>query len=143
MKADFSRSTFDPRKHYSGVRMQQGRVQLDADWNETLDILRRRIETEAIDVIGACGAPIHAAAFAVVTDINLLSQAEQDWLTAQGLNVLGSGDFYLTQGRAYVDGLQVEIDNTLPFSQQPFVLPKGQGQISAAGIYLLYLDVWE
>ena len=35
---DFTRTTFDPTHHYSGVRMQQGRVQLDADWNEQLDI---------------------------------------------------------------------------------------------------------
>ncbi len=141
MKGDFSRSTFDPKKHFSGVRMQQGRVQLDADWNENLDILIHRIETETIDVIGECGVPVHDAGFGVVTDFNSLSQAEKDWLTAQGFNALGSGDFYLTQGRAYVDGLQVENDNTLPFSQQPFVLPKGQGKISADGIYLLYLDV--
>ena len=34
MKGDVSRETFDATKHYSGVRMQQGRVQTDADWNE-------------------------------------------------------------------------------------------------------------
>ena len=34
MKGDISRETFDVAKHYSGVRMQQGRVQTDADWNE-------------------------------------------------------------------------------------------------------------
>src|SRR5574341_1089236 len=143
MKGDFSRVTFDPKKHFRGVRMQQGRVQLDADWNENLDVLLHRIETETIDVVGACGVPVHDAGFGVVTDFNSLSQEEKDWLTAQGFNTLGKNDFYLTQGRAYVDGLLVENDNTLPFSQQPFVLPKGQGQISAEGIYLLYRDIWE
>ncbi len=39
MKSDISRSSFDARKHYSKVVMQQGRVQLDADWNEQQDIL--------------------------------------------------------------------------------------------------------
>ena len=34
MKGDFSRFTFDPRKNYTSVLMQQGRAQLDADWNE-------------------------------------------------------------------------------------------------------------
>ena len=34
---DLTRSTFRAYRHYSGVRMQQGRVQLDADWNEQLD----------------------------------------------------------------------------------------------------------
>jgi len=48
MKGDFTRSTFRPEKRFTGVRMQQGRVQLDADWNEQLDILARaeRIERE-------------------------------------------------------------------------------------------------
>jgi hypothetical protein len=37
MKGDFSDSTFTKRR-YSGVQVQQGRVQLDADWNEKLDL---------------------------------------------------------------------------------------------------------
>ena len=39
---DITRSSFDPDRHYSSVRMQQGRVQLDADWNEQLDIQLHR-----------------------------------------------------------------------------------------------------
>ena len=143
MKGDFSRSSFDPGKHFSGVRMQQGRVQLDADWNENLDLLRHRIETEAIDVIGQCGVPVHAPAFGVVGTLADLSAAEQAWLGANGVPALLSPDFYLTQGRAYVDGLLVEMDHSLPFSQQPFVLPHGQALPATAATYLLYLDVWE
>ncbi len=143
MKGDFSRLTFDPLKHYSGVRMQQGRVQMDADWNENLDILRHRIETETIDVIGQCGVPVHDAGFGVVTDFSSLSSADQALMTSLGFGSLAGGDFYLTGGRAYVDGLLVENDHTLPASQQPFVLPKGVPPLSAEGIYLLYLDIWE
>ena len=33
-RGDFTRDTFNPLKHFSRVLMQQGRVQLDADWNE-------------------------------------------------------------------------------------------------------------
>jgi hypothetical protein len=33
MKGDFTRNTFVPSKSFSRVLMQQGRVQLDADWN--------------------------------------------------------------------------------------------------------------
>jgi hypothetical protein len=143
MKGDFTRMTFDPRKHYNGVRMQQGRVQLDADWNENLEILLHRIQTETIDVIGECGVPIHNAGFGVVTNFSTLPTAEQDWLTAQGFAALAAGDFYLTQGRAYVDGILVENDHSLPFSQQPFVLPKGTPPVTAPGIYLLWLDVWQ
>jgi len=39
MKGDFSRDTFDHKKHYRRVLMQQGRVQVDADWNEQASIL--------------------------------------------------------------------------------------------------------
>ena len=143
MKGDFSRSTFRQRKHYSGVRMQQGRVQLDSDWNENLDILLHRIETETIDVIGECGVPIHNAAFGVVTDFSLLSVDEKQLLTKLGFDSLKPGDFYLTRGRAYVDGILIENDATLPFTRQPYVLPTGSGEITDPGIYLLYLDVWQ
>ena len=40
MPTDISRITFNPSKHYVAVRLQQGRVELDADWNEETDILR-------------------------------------------------------------------------------------------------------
>ena len=53
MKGDFSRDTFDAGKHYSRVLIQQGRVQLDADWNEQQSIYQHRMITEARDVIGA------------------------------------------------------------------------------------------
>jgi hypothetical protein len=33
-RGDFTRDTFNPLKNFSRVLMQQGRVQLDADWNE-------------------------------------------------------------------------------------------------------------
>jgi len=91
MKADLTRSTFHREKHYSGVVMQQGRVQLDADWNEQVDIGGHLDETTRVDVIGACGIPVHAAGFA-------LSALD------------GSSDLALSAGRAYVDGIVCEND---------------------------------
>ena len=41
MKADLTRDTFHPLKHYARVLTQQGRVQLDADMNEQAAILLR------------------------------------------------------------------------------------------------------
>ena len=49
MPGDYSRNTFDPRRHYSGVLMQQGRVQLDADWNEQLAITAHRAQATAAE----------------------------------------------------------------------------------------------
>ena len=34
MAGDYTRATFKPRRDHAGVLMQQGRVTLDADWNE-------------------------------------------------------------------------------------------------------------
>jgi Family of unknown function (DUF6519) len=63
MMGDISRKTFDPQKHYSGVLQQQGRVQVDADWNEQLAIQHHRTETESRDVIGQCGVPEKGGGF--------------------------------------------------------------------------------
>ena len=38
MKGEFSRSTFSARMRYGSVNMQQGRVQLDTDWNEKSEL---------------------------------------------------------------------------------------------------------
>jgi hypothetical protein len=65
MGSDISRYTFDPNKHYSGVRQQQGRVNLDADWNEQVDIAAHRVERETFDVIGQSGAPRDNAGFQI------------------------------------------------------------------------------
>jgi len=91
MKADFTRSTFRREKHYSGVLMQQGRVQLDADWNEQVDIGTHLDETTRIDVIGRCGMPEDDAGFEVTPSSN-------------------GSDLLFSPGRAYVDGILCEND---------------------------------
>ena len=58
MKGDFTRETFNPRDHFNRVLMQQGRVMMDADWNEQEAIEAYLERTEAVDVIGLCGAPM-------------------------------------------------------------------------------------
>ena len=57
MSFDISRNTFNPRKDYSGVVMQQGRVQLDADWNEWLAELSRRMQAGTLDILGRAVYP--------------------------------------------------------------------------------------
>jgi len=93
VKGDFSRKTFDATRHYSGVLMQQGRVQLDADWNEQLAIQRHRDYAEAEDVIGACGGPKYNAGFLV--------QPAPD-----------GADLIVFPGRYYVHGRMCELEGT-------------------------------
>src|SRR5919197_486642 len=108
MKGDFSRLSFDPRKHFSGVRMQQGRVQLDADWNEQLDITAHRIATEITDFIGQSGAPEGNAGFEIIVDPGKLSREDREQLAthkSQPLQegALKKGEFLIGRGRYYVN----------------------------------------
>ena len=60
MKGDFTRWTYNSLKHYREVNMQQGRTQLDADWNEQNSI-DFHYETSALqDVIGWSGTPVNS-----------------------------------------------------------------------------------
>ena len=121
MKGDFTRLTFKPENHYHSVLKQQGRVDLDADWNEQDAITGHRVETETIDVVGQSGAPAGNAGF-VLTPIG------------------GGANLNISAGRAYVDGILCENEKAVPITQQPdlpgFKLP------AAAGNYIAYLEVW-
>ncbi len=88
MKGDFTRDTFRKRKHYNRVRMQQGRVQLDADWNEQGDIEAHLRETGMRDVVGPSGAPMDGGGFQIEANGSLLA---------------------ISSGRLWVDGILCEL----------------------------------
>jgi hypothetical protein len=141
MKGDFTRDTFDPAKHYRDVLLQQGRAQVDADWNEQAELTARRDETTTADIAGHCGGPADRAAFGVITAIANLSPIEQQHLKDLKISPLAQGDFILSAGRYYVDGIQCENEWALPFTAQPDrldVTPLANNKT-----YLLYLDVWQ
>src|SRR6185312_8292386 len=52
MNGDFSRVTFEAKNQYSRVLMQQGRVLLDADWNEQAAIFHYALRTFIRDIFG-------------------------------------------------------------------------------------------
>jgi hypothetical protein len=96
MKGDFTRDTFTPLKHFTRVLMQQGRVQLDADWNEQAAILLHHLQALASDVIGPRGGPGDGFKIDVRKDPNG--------------NVL-KFDFLIKAGDYFVDGLLCENDD--------------------------------
>ncbi|MBV8642539.1 MAG: hypothetical protein JO225_01315 [Candidatus Eremiobacteraeota bacterium] len=59
MKGDLSRAAFDVHR-YTRVVAQQGRIQLDADWNEQQAIVDHRLRTALADVFGG-GEPLCVA----------------------------------------------------------------------------------
>lgn len=93
MNGDFSRTTFRPPNHFRDVRMQQGRVQLDADWNEAQEIASYLDETTRLDTIGPRGVPKAAGGF----EIRIAP---------------GGTDLTVGPGRLYVDGLLCELNGS-------------------------------
>lgn len=137
MRGDFTRWTFDRSKHYSGVLNQQGRVALDADWNEQVIIEQFDARTTRQDVIGLCGGPqgVDAAGeplagFDVTTDGATLT---------------------VTKGRYYVAGVRAEKETTTLITAQPDFPVQSLAQVAGLapnatlpdGAYLAYLEVWE
>lgn len=135
MKGDFSRDTFDHAKHYHSVLMQQGRVQVDADWNEELEIEYRREVRTSHDVIGGCGVP------------SSIPNSFKIDLAA------GGKDLSIGPGRIYVSGISCEneSDQATILHQPDVPLKTGalgeipgisKGGDPLPGLYQVYLDVW-
>lgn len=152
-RGDVSRDTFDPTKRFSRVLMQQGRVQLDADWNEQTDILLHYLRSLATDLIGPHGGSGQAG-FALITteaEIDNLTDAKGNALAADTLRQLKSSlresGFLFGNGRYYVDGLLCESDNYTGFAEQqgyPFTSSLTLENIrDNTGAFLVFLDVWE
>ncbi|WP_179957030.1 DUF6519 domain-containing protein [Amycolatopsis anabasis] len=140
MQADFSRRTFDRAKHFSAVLSQQGRVQLDADFNEQAAILLHQLRTVVTDLVGHAAAPEAYAGFAVERE------------PADATKKLE--DLRVSPGRIYVDGILVENDlgtatdssTWTSYWRQPdgYLDPENpEDRLPDTGPFVVYLRVWE
>src|SRR5262245_51391138 len=102
MSGDYTRFSFSPRNNYGGVLLEQGRVTLDADWNEGVEALDRRWRAETMDVVGR----------AVVMRNDLDADGVP---SAFRIRPVGA-TFTIGRGRAYVDGLLAENHGAAPFA---------------------------
>jgi hypothetical protein len=146
MKGDFSRDSFDPFKHFTRVLQQQGRVQLDADWNEQAAIFWHYLRKFTKDLLGPYAGPKDNCGFGLVSlsDIDSLglSQEESNRLKAM---LKDPEDFLIGPGDYYVDGLLCENHDYVPYSKQPDPYSK-QSELrpqSNVKSILIFLDVWE
>ncbi len=147
MSADISRVRFDPLRDFAGVVLQQGRLLLDADFNELVALLDRRLRAETSDLTSFGPDPGHAGVAWVPRQ------------TPDGFLVtLSGGDLFIGRGRMYVDGLLaenhgIELDGfdpllseitgnaDMPYGQQPY-WPSPE-ELPTGGTFLAYLDVWQ
>lgn len=122
MKGDFSRITniLTDREHYSIVLMQQGRVQLDSDWNEQAVNLWSRFQELARDLIGDHGGK--GGAFEIFAE--------------------GNFDFGIKDGRYYVEGIVCDNDEDITYKEQENLHYPALPEIEAGKKYLVYLHAW-
>lgn len=145
MPGDYTRFTFDPFADHLGVLMQQGRVTLDADFNELVELLDRQLRVRTLDTIGRGVVPRE---------------------TLDGFRIqLAAGNITIGRGRAYVHGLLAENHGSgerewdpilaeergtepTPYDEQPYFPDPppfsivGPNDPDAPAAQLVYLDVW-
>ncbi|HET8680657.1 MAG TPA: DUF6519 domain-containing protein [Micromonosporaceae bacterium] len=139
MAADVSRVRFDALRDHSAVGLQQGRLLLDGDFNEQVDITDRRLRAQVVDAYGV----------AVVSG----QSPDAFRITA------AAGDLTIGAGRLYVDGLLAEnhgdpaklafdpvlaelsSPDPVAYADQPY-WPVPDALPTSPGPHLAYLDVW-
>jgi hypothetical protein len=129
MEGDFTRNSSGPLESYSGVLMQQGRVQLDSDWNEQWAIHMRSLRLALKDIIGQHGGPARDWGFKV-------ERVPPAGVTFPQERIRGDVDLFVGTGTYYVDGIRLALREWQRV--ETGLLP---GQVS--GDYLVYLEVWE
>lgn len=130
---DLSRDATQPLKHYTGVRMQQGRVLTDDDFNEAAALEAEGARRALIDVVGPSGSPDNG--FKVSTE------AGSEPSVSDGLV-----DLTLKSGTIYVGGLRVKLEEDVQLSTQPDFLLQRDADRTRDGLKagdLVYLEVWQ
>ena len=94
MSSDRAKISYDEKQQYRSVIMQQGRVTLEADWNEQGQIVAEEIRQEALDFVGPSGTP------------------DDGYAVSKGGND-GNFDLILSPGTFYVGGLRVSLGQAL------------------------------
>jgi hypothetical protein len=89
--------SYDPSRHWRGVINQQGRVTLEADWNEAGAIAAESERAQLVDVVGPSGTPDDG----------------------YRVDVAGSGDLTIRAGTMYVGGERMTLDADLDYADQP------------------------
>ncbi len=134
MKGDFSRFTHNPLGDYTAVLKQQGRPDLDSDWNEQAAITAERLRRLTLDLIGE---------FAIPLSPNEITADNSSALRIGGLTSGPGGvvDFKIGRGLAYAGGIPLLFTSDMAYRDQPGY-PEPEN-LPASGDLLVYLESWE
>jgi hypothetical protein len=106
MASDRARVSFDPSRKWRGLVAQQGRVTVEADWNEAAAIQALSDRLTALDVIGPLGTP-SPGGYAVTAG-------------GPGSPVSGGpGPLTVGTGTVYVGGVRLDLDHEVVLDGTP------------------------
>lgn len=98
MGSDRARRSYDEGRQYRRVVPQQGRVFVEADYNEAQEISTEEVRKEALDFVGPAGTP--------------------DDGYAVGFSGVAPPDFTVGKGTMYVGGMRVELPAAVTYGAQ-------------------------
>src|SRR5712692_5622203 len=101
MGSDRARITYDESRQYRAVIMQQGRVTVEADWNEEEQIINEEIREDALDFVGSNGTPDNG--YRVIETGQIPTPAF---------------DFSVNKGTMYVGGVRAFLADDVEYSKQ-------------------------
>ncbi len=149
---DISRFLLQPKKHYTGARLQQGRVILDSDFNEEAQLDDEEQRSVLRDLIGPTGSPDDGFAAALAAGDEVIPQA----VSFNGAPPVDVLPYRLHSGTIYVGGLRFvqeerEIGGlsggeSVPFQREFLQIGPAEAPRAQAGqthTQLAYLHAWE
>lgn len=151
MAADFSRIRNNPLLDFAGVELKQGGVLLDADFNELVAVVDRRLRAAASDILGrARVSSTTPDAFKIAASVGTLSIGKGR-LYVDGMLAECHGGPSDEPMRKQLDPLLAEptFPEVLSYDTQPFFTPLklpsavNPPALPTSGKHLVYLDVWE
>ncbi len=143
MGTDFSRVRLNPLLDFAGVELKQGGLLLDADTNELVEIIDRRLRALASDVLGrATVSATTVDAFKIAVAGSTLT-AGKGRLYVDGLLAENHGAQSTLAGDQMFDDLLAERQfvNPISYDAQPYF--PNPPALPEAGRHLVYLDVWD
>ncbi len=134
MKGDFSRFTFNPLENYISVFKQQGRVDLDSDWNEQAELINEYFRQITSDILGPFAIPLAPNS---IRNDNARAFVIEGFTNGSG----GVCDFSVSRGIAYIGGYLYKLQKDTTFrTQLDFpepALPEGKSDL------IVYLEAWK
>ena len=109
MPSDRARVTYDATRNWRGLIAQQGRVTVDADWNEATEIDLERDRQLTLDFVGPVGTPSAPSPGYVVAAVP----------ENGGPSGTIPGDLTIGSGTIYVGGERLELAAPVTYSTQP------------------------